>query len=223
MIDVTHDTTEPKNVVAKFEKVSFDTWLKSMMGPAIEEVKGKEREALHEIWENIKLPRRATVGSVGYDFFSPLDVYPLPPLQDVTIPTGIKCKLEPGWALVMAPKSGLGMRYHTTLSGTLGIIDSDYYDCEETEGQIMINIANGLYPMPRENMITHKPEIPPEQIMNIGRGMAFLQGIILPIGYAYEEEEVTATRTGGFGSTMEQTPSQNDEPESEIRRNIMMT
>ena len=222
MINVDIDTTEPKNVVAKFEKVSFETWLKSSMGEDINQVKDEEKQALHEIWEAIKLPTRATVGSVGYDFFSPIDVYPLPPLQDVTIPTGIKCKLEPGWALIMAPKSGLGMRYHTTISGTLGVIDSDYYNCDETEGQIMINIANGLYPMPRQNQITGKPELPPEQILHIYPGMAFVQGIIIPVGYAVEEK-VTATRTGGFGSTMEQSSPKEEEPESDIRRKIMMT
>lgn len=213
---------DAKRTVAKFEKVSFEAWLTALAGEHAKDIPPNDRQKLYEHWEEIKLPVRATVGSVGYDFFSPLDIYPIPPLESAMIPTGIKCKLEPGWALIMAPKSGLGLRYRTTLSGTLGIIDSDYYNCEDTEGQIMITISNGLYPMPRMNPITNKPEIPHEQVLMIQAGMAFVQGIILPIGYA-EEEEVTATRVGGFGSTSDNQSEQNEEPESSIRQKIMMT
>ena len=189
--------------VAKFEKVSFDAWLLAVVGnkDIIEKIPKEEIEKLHEQWEAIKLPTRATTGSVGYDFYCPGDLAPIPPLSGVTIPTGIKCKLEPGWGLFIVPKSGLGLRYRTILSGTIGVIDSDYYNCDETEGQIFVTIDNGLYPIPRKNPITQQTELPSEQYLCLTTGMSFVQGIILPIGYAEETEPVTAVRKGGFGST----------------------
>ena len=55
--------------------------------------------------EEIPLPRRATAGSAGYDFVSPLEVT-VPPEGTALIPTGIRAEMEPGWVLQPAVRAG---------------------------------------------------------------------------------------------------------------------
>jgi dUTP pyrophosphatase len=129
----------------------------------------------------VPLPRRATAGSAGYDFVSPVTVT-LAPGGDALIPTGIRAEMEPGWVLMLFPRSSLGFRHGVRLSNTTGIIDSDYAFAKN-EGHIMVKLRN-----PSENPVT------------IGRGERFCQGIFLPYGTAEEDGEF-ALRQGGFGST----------------------
>ena len=130
---------------------------------------------------DIPLPRRATEGSAGYDFVSPVETV-IPPGSDALIPTGIRAEMEPGWVLVLFPRSSLGFRYDVRLSNTAGIIDSDYAFAKN-EGHIMVRLRNP----------SGKPVV-------IGRGERFCQGIFLPYGTA-EESGAFALRTGGMGST----------------------
>lgn len=131
--------------------------------------------------EAIPLPRRATVGSAGYDFVCPADVT-LSPGDAVTIPTGIRCEMEPGWVLLIFPRSGLGFKHQLSLANTVGVIDSDYFGAAN-EGHILVRIVNRG-----------------DHAFSIARGERFCQGIFLPHGLA-EEEDVQAARQGGFGST----------------------
>ena len=127
--------------VAKFEKVSFEQYLKdytntfnldSRNAAVIVDVK--------EIYDKIKLPKRATTGSAGYDFFLPYEIE-LNPNMTAKIPTGIRCKIEDGWVLKVYPRSGLGFKYRLQLNNTVGIIDSDYY-YSDNEGHIFIKMTN---------------------------------------------------------------------------------
>ena len=139
-----------------------------------------EREGFLPL-EEIPLPKRATAGSAGYDFVSPLEVT-VPAGGTALIPTGIRAEMEPGWVLMLFPRSSLGFRYALRLSNTVGVIDSDYAFAKN-EGHIMVKLRNPL----------SEPVI-------IGRGERFCQGVFLPYGTA-EEEDVLTQRTGGFGST----------------------
>ena len=51
-------------------------------------------ETVADIYNKIKLPVRATAGSAGFDFFSPVDIT-LKPGETVKIPTGIRVEMEP--------------------------------------------------------------------------------------------------------------------------------
>ena len=128
----------------------------------------------------IPLPRRATAGSAGYDFICPADVT-LQPGDAVTIPTGVHCEMQPGWVLMLFPRSGLGFKHQVRLANTVGVIDADYFRAAN-EGHIMVRIVNGPQPL------------------TIAKGERFCQGVFLPHGLA-EEDEVLADREGGFGST----------------------
>ena len=129
----------------------------------------------------IPLPRRATAGSAGYDFVSPLEVT-VPAGGTALIPTGIRAEMEQGWVLMLFPRSSLGFRYSLRLANTVGVIDSDYAFAKN-EGHIMVKLRNPL-----------------DAPVTIAKGDRFCQGVFLPFGTA-EEDEVTAGRTGGFGST----------------------
>lgn len=129
------------------------------------------------------LPRRATVGSAGYDFFIPCDLT-LAPGETVKIPTGVRASMQEGWVLQIFPRSGLGFKYRLQLNNTVGIIDSDYY-FSDNEGHILIKVTNANTE---------------GKTLTLKAGDAFAQGIFLPFGIT-EDDDVTAARNGGFGST----------------------
>ena len=130
---------------------------------------------------DIPLPRRATTGSAGYDFVCPADIT-LEPGAQAVVPTGVRVWLEPGWVLINCQRSSLGRKHGIRLANTIGVIDSDYYYADN-EGHILVMLVNGG-----------------DHTVTISRGERFCQGVFLPHGLA-EEEEVTAARSGGFGST----------------------
>ena len=156
--------------IAKFTRVSEAQYAEAMA----------DREGFLPL-EDIPLPKRATKGSAGYDFVSPLEVT-VPAGGSVLIPTGIRAEMEPGWVLMLFPRSSLGFRHALRLSNTVGVIDSDYAFAKN-EGHIMVKLRNPL-----------------SEPVTIGRGDRFCQGVFLPYGTA-EEEENFAVRVGGFGST----------------------
>ncbi len=75
-------------------------------------------------YQEIKLPRRATVGSAGYDFFSPIS-FKLKPGQTIKVPTFIKAQLNYRRVLLIVPRSSYGFKYRMQLDNTIGIIDAE--------------------------------------------------------------------------------------------------
>ena len=122
--------------VGKFEKVSKQQFIKDFKA-TFEELSVEEIE---DIYENIKLPTRATKGSAGYDFYAPVS-FSLDTRETMKMPTGIRVKISEGWFLGIFPRSGLGFKYRLQLNNTVGIIDSDYYD-SSNEGHIITNLTN---------------------------------------------------------------------------------
>lgn len=165
--------------IAKFEKVSYNQFLKDFK----DTFNNYSDEEIKAIYENIKLPKRATIGSAGYDVFSPID-FSLKPNETIKIPTGIRVKMECGWVLLNFPRSGLGFKYRLQLNNTVGIIDSDYYNADN-EGHIFTKITNAS----NEN-----------KTIEVKAGQGFSQGIFMRFGIT-EDDEVSENRTGGFGST----------------------
>ncbi len=158
--------------IAKFEKISCTQFLKDCRD-----------NAAQQIYDSIKLPRRATKGSAGYDFFAPYD-FTLKPGETIKVPTGIRVKMDLDWVLNIYPRSGLGFKYRLQLDNTVGIIDSDYYN-SSNEGHIMIKITN--------NSLEGKT-------VTVEGGTAFAQGIFLEYGICIDDD-ADGIRDGGFGST----------------------
>lgn len=158
------------NKIAKFHKVSY------------EQFSAAYSAATKECYENIKMPKRATVGSAGYDFYAPFD-FTLAPGEEITIPTGIRAEIENGYVLLIYPRSGLGFKFRLTLNNTVGVIDSDYF-YSDNEGHIMVRMTN-----------CHK-----EKTVSVEAGQGFAQGIFMPFGITLDDD-ADGIRNGGFGST----------------------
>ena len=162
--------------IAKFEKVSFEQFQSGFDNEyTLEEIK--------DMYEQLQLPKRATKGSAGYDFFAPFDIN-LAPGQTVKVPTGIRAKMEEEWVLKLYPRSGLGFKFRLQLNNTVGIIDSDYY-YSSNEGHIFAKITN---------------DSNEGKTVTIKANTGFIQGIFLEYGITYDDE-VSEIRDGGFGST----------------------
>lgn len=168
------------NIVGKFEKVSYEQFKKDMLN-TFEGLFNEEE--IKRIYDEIKLPQRATKGSAGYDFYSPVG-FALTPHTGIKIPTGIRVKIRDDWFLACVPRSSMGFKYRMQIDNTMPVIDSDYYHADN-EGHIFIKISCDSYK---------------DVSIDIKEGDAFVQGIFLPYGLA-QDDNTTEVRTGGIGST----------------------
>lgn len=99
------------------------------------------------------------------------------------VSTGMKCKLEPGTYLELSVRSSSPLKYWLIMANGVGIIDADYYNNPDNEGEIFFQLIN-LSPFP----------------IKIQKGEAIGQGIIK--SYLTTEDDAAAgARIGGFGST----------------------
>lgn len=129
----------------------------------------------------IKLPTRGSKNSAGYDFYSPIDVT-IQPNEMVMIWTDIKASMYYDNALLIIPRSSMG-KHPIMISNTVGLIDSDYYGNESTDGNIGFRLFN-LGTTPYE----------------IKAGDRIGQGIFIKYG-TVKDDNTTTERVGGFGST----------------------
>lgn len=175
------------NNIARFEKVSFEQfkkdWLKYM---SYENMSDEQIDTyIRQIYEDIKLPRRATLCSADYDFYMP-DYKCVGFTRPTVIPTGIKCSMNYSWVLNIYPRSGHGFKYGTHLVNSVGIIDGDYYNNDTNEGDIIIKLIND------ENVCLNNLSLP--------KGEAFCQGVFTKFGIT-ENDDADGIRDGGIGST----------------------
>lgn len=169
------------NRIAKFEKVSFEQFKRDVFDEFGEIC---TEEALKDMYDKIKLPKRATSGSAGYDFYLPFTTLNLSHNTFIKIPTGIRCKMDEGWVLKAYPRSGHGFKTGVHLANTVGIIDADYYNADN-EGHINIKLVN-------DSLIG--------KLIELKQGEAFCQAIFVPFGITVDDN-ADGVRTGGFGST----------------------
>lgn len=168
--------------IAKFSKISEMQWAKDWLS-TYAGTKLASEDIARKTYDALILPERATAGSAGYDFHTPVDI-DLMPGESVKFPTGIRCRMEPEFVLLIVPRSSLGFRYSLQLNNTVGVIDSDYYDTDN-EGHIFMKLTNAN----REGKEVH-----------IKAGQAVAQGIFVMYGIT-EDDAADAKRNGGFGST----------------------
>lgn len=99
------------------------------------------------------------------------------------VSTGVKAYMPKNTYLELSVRSSCPLKYWLIMANGVGIIDSDYADNPDNEGEIFFQLIN-LSTVP---IILHKGDI-------IG------QGIFKPY-YVTNNDKATAERTGGFGST----------------------
>ena len=160
--------------VAKFEIVSyknfFDSFIDTFQIANSEDEKIKSE--IDALYKDLLLPKRATTGSAGYDFKSPVD-FSLKPKETIKIPTGIRCKMNEDIVLMIYPRSSLGFKYRLTLDNTVG----------DNEGHIFIKFTNSG-----------------DKVLEVKKGDGIAQGIFLPY-YLTVDDNVSDKRNGGIGST----------------------
>ncbi|OQX93541.1 MAG: deoxyuridine 5'-triphosphate nucleotidohydrolase [Tenericutes bacterium 4572_104] len=132
--------------------------------------------------ENISLPERKTSGSAGYDFSAAVTVT-IKPKEVAFVTTGIKAFMPKDEVLQMYPRSSLSFKKKLMKANGVGIIDSDYYNNPDNEGEIMLI----LYNFGEEDVI-------------IKKGERIAQGIFMKY-LTIDKDKNVLKRLGGFGST----------------------
>ena len=134
----------------------------------------------------IKLPKRGTKLSAGYDFFNNTgsEIVVAPGEITIAIPTKVKVYMEKGVYLGIIPRSSM-RKTSTRIANTLGVIDADYYNNADNEGEIFVTLHNQS-----------------DKLLRIPVGQGFVQGIFTPFLLADGDSfDVGEDRIGGFGST----------------------
>ena len=135
---------------------------------------------------DFNLPKRKTKSSAGYDFECPFTVT-IPPYEKgdkpYMIPTGVKCQMEHDEFLMLVSRSSNPSKKNLVVPNSMGIIDADYYNNPDNEGEMMFAFYNlGTEPV------------------TIEKGYCMGQGIFQKY-FITDDDEAEGQRTGGFGST----------------------
>jgi len=127
------------------------------------------------------LPTRADIGSAGYDFYAPTN-YKCNPHETTKIWTDVKAYMNTDEVLLIDVRSSMGGKFH--LANTIGIIDSTYVDNPDNDGNIGIFLVNDT-----------------DSVIHINKGDRIAQGIFMKYLVTDDDQPLSQTRTGGFGSS----------------------
>lgn len=165
--------------------------------------------------QEINLPRRQTLASAGYDIEAAEDViipsiwrldfvrifrlirnghqlyerdYEMADqiLKPFLVPTGLKTYMPEDEVLILANRSSNTFKRNLALPNGIGVIDADYYDNPNNEGEIFVQMINyGVRPL------------------HIKKGERIAQGIFMKYLKTDDDDPISHTRLSGFGSTNE--------------------
>lgn len=156
-----------------FPAVDIGTGFLAKLSNKISANSENKEQALTEWLNKNKYLTLDEVAAYNKEFYTKVDL----------VPTGIKCYLPHGYYLQLSVRSSLPLKHWLIMANGIGVIDADYYNNPDNEGHIYFQLINlGQYPI------------------IIKKGDCFGQGIILPYNVT-NEDNTTATRVGGFGST----------------------
>lgn len=130
------------------------------------------------------LPTRATKDSAGYDFYIKEAITLAPGQTHITF-TDVKAQIDSGYVLEIYPRSGLATKHGAVLANSVGIIDADYYNNPDNDGNIGIALFNRS-----------------DKVITLDVGERVAQGKFSRY-YVTDDDAVDGVRTGGFGSTNE--------------------
>ncbi len=153
-----------------FEKISLNQFI-------------KDTGLTNREYDEIKIPKRKTSNSAGYDI-SLLEDISIKPGTTKMIKTGLKIKMNESEVLFIVIRSSVGFKYNVGLPNQMGVIDADYYNNEENEGHLYIPLHNYS-----------------NELFELKKNQSFAQGIFVNYLVADNDEETNEKRKGGFGST----------------------
>lgn len=154
----------------KFEKISFGQFKK--------DIKDDKK-----LYESYLLPVRSTKKSAGYDIRS-LEEYTLKPGESKAFTTGLKVSMNEDEVLYLYSRSSMGYKYDVSLSNSVGVIDSDFYNNKDNEGHFRVKLIN------------HG-----DKDFEVKVGDRIAQGVFMKYLVVDDEEKITNEREGGLGST----------------------
>ena len=132
------------------------------------------------------LPKRATKYSAGYDFECPERVE-IPPYKlgdnPILVKTGVKAYMLDDEDLMLVNRSSNPKKKKLVIPNAIGIVDCDYVDNPDNEGEIGFLFYN----------LSNEPVI-------IDKGDKLGQGIFQKY-YITDDDKTEGVRAGGFGST----------------------
>lgn len=154
--------------------------------------------------KEIKLPERGTANSAGYDFFCTSDVripsnlfdivkyYIIHGLKDrdglklkpYIVKTGVKAYMGSDEVLFLYNRSSNPKKLGLIFANSVGVIDSDYYNNKDNEGEIMVMFYN-IYPFP----------------VTLHKGDKICQGVFQKFLKTDNDSNTNKVRIGGIGST----------------------
>lgn len=163
--------------------------------------------------KGLQLPQRQTVASAGYDLAAAEDIT-VPSiwhlrfvrifrlirnhnflnetdcrqadqaLQPTLVPTGVRAYMPEDEVLLIANRSSNTVKRRLTLPNGIGVIDADYYDNEQNEGELFVQLINyGV------------------RDYKIHKGDRIAQAIFVPYLKSDQDEPPVQRRQGGFGSS----------------------
>lgn len=124
-----------------------------------------------------------------YGFINPIDLEEMAKItkelkaKATLVSTGVKCHLDPGTYLELSVRSSTPLKHWLIMGNGVGIIDADYWNNPDNEGEIFFQLIN-LSPFAIE----------------LKRGDKIGQGIIKTYGVT-KDDSATGQRVGGLGST----------------------
>lgn len=127
-----------------------------------------------------RLPERQTKHSAGYDFYLKENILLMPGETKLTF-TDVKCELAPYEVLYIHIRSSIGMKQKVMLGNGTGVIDADYYENPDNDGNIGVCLHNYG-----------------DRVITLEAGERVAQGVIHTFN---ARETVHGLRSGGLGST----------------------
>jgi dUTP pyrophosphatase len=136
----------------------------------------------HRKFTDVNLPLRGSQYSAGYDFYSN-EEYIIQPGEQKVFWTDVKSYMQKGEVLKIFVRSSIGIKKGLKLANQVGVIDSDYFENPQTDGNIGICLWN-----------------PTKEEVLIEKGERIAQGIFQTF---LESDNCNSLeeRKGGIGST----------------------
>ena len=134
---------------------------------------------IQKLTPDARLPTLATVGSAGYDLYSPVETV-VPAQSQILIPTGLAMAIPTGHYGKVASRSSLSLKFGIEVGA--GVIDESY---RGNVGVLLRNLSNTDYPVLKGDRIAQ----------------LILHKISTPSVEEVDELDSTERGTGGFGST----------------------
>lgn len=131
---------------------------------------------------NVKLPKRKTKKSAGYDFFA-IEDFTLYPNKLCIVPTGVKAYMEDDEVLYLHIRSSVAFKRGVRMLNSIGVIDTDFVDNPDNEGEISLGL------------LSHN-----DDIVHIKKGERIAQGVFHKF-LITDDDDAEGKRVGGIGST----------------------